>query len=946
MSTSHLEKEKIEVIKRDGSKATFDPNKIRLAIEKAFCAEYGVEMEKHLPEGLQDKLHFVARESIAEAIKRFNETGVLDIESIQDIVERQLMAADQHAVARRYILYREEHNRMRMLYAEDAEDSKTALRVIYRDGRRHPLDLKKLRRKLSIANEGLEDCSSDGVLEEAVRNLYDGATIAEVHKALILSARTKIEREPAYNYFTARLLLQEIYAEVFGVDLLDENEKSFKAALEDMYRKHFAEYIQQGVDAGRIAPELLNFNLKTLANRLVPSRDELFQFIGLHILYDRYFLQIEGRRIETPQYFWMRVAMGVALNEKNKEEKAAEFYDILSQFYFVSSTPTLFNSGTRHPQLSSCFISTTYDDLDHIFKVIGDNARLSKWAGGIGNDWTNVRAQGALIKGTNGRTQGIVPFLKVANDTAVAVNQGGKRKGVTCAYLETWHLDIEDFLELRKNSGDDRRRTHDMNTANWIPDLFMKRVKDNADWTLFNPCDVKDLHELYGQAFEKRYIEYEKMAQYGHLAQFKKIPARDLWRKMITMLFETGHPWITFKDPCNIRSPQKHVGVIHSSNLCTEITLNNSETETAVCNLGSLNLVAFLKKENGQYILDENLCSKTIRTAMRMLDNVIDLNYYPTPETRTANLRHRPVGLGMMGFQDALYLKRIPYDSQEAVEFADRVAEFISYHAIHASMNLAKERGAYESFEGSLWSQGHLPLDTVEWVEKEREMEVGMDRSARLDWEPLRREVQAHGMRNSNTMAIAPTATIGHIAGVSPSIEPAYSHLYSRSNLSGEFTALNPYLVEELKKLSLWDEDMLDELKYFDGSIQAIERIPQHVKNLFKTAFEVDPKSLVNCASRRQKWIDMSQSLNLFVRAPSGALLSDLYFHAWSMGLKTTYYLRTLAATQVEKSTIDVNRRGIQPRWMKSRSASSGIQVERVNGNACDLSDPSCESCQ
>lgn len=935
---------KVAVIKRNGTSAAFDPNKIHLAIEKAFCAEFGVISLKYLPEEIQKKLNFIAQESCQEAIKHFNETRKLPIESIQNIVERQLMAADQHAIARSYILYREERRRIRMLHSQD-DVSGSAFRIIDSDGRHHPLDIKKLLRKLYIANEGLPQCSAKEVLEEAIINLYDGATIEEVNKSLIFAARAKIEREPAYNYLTARLLLQEIYAEVFCVDLLEQSEGEFKNKLKHLYHGCFSSYIQQGVDVKRLSPELLNFDLELLAEKLVPSRDESFQFIGLHILYDRYFLQNEGKRIETPQYFWMRVAMGLAVNEANKEARAIEFYHVLSQFLFVSSTPTLFNSGTLYPQLSSCFISTTYDDLDHIFKVISDNARLSKWAGGIGNDWTNVRAHGALIRGTNGRTQGIIPFLKVVNDTALAVNQGGKRKGVTCAYLETWHLDIEDFLELRKNTGDDRRRTHDMNTANWIPDLFMKRVADNEEWTLFNPCDVSDLHELYGQAFEKRYLDYEKMAKYGGISQFKKVSAKDLWRKMLSMLFETGHPWITFKDPCNIRSPQKHMGIIHSSNLCTEITLNNSEEETAVCNLGSVNLAAHLIKEE-DYVLDRDLLMKTIRTGMRMLDNVIDLNYYPIPEARAANLKHRPVGLGMMAFQDALYMKGISYESQEAVIFADHIAELTSYYVIQSSMELAIERGAYESFEGSLWSKGLLPIDTIALLEKERGRDVAMDHTTTLDWATLRELVKKHGMRNSNTMAIAPTATIGHIAGVSASIEPAYSHLYSRSNLSGEFTTLNPHLVKELKKLSLWDEEMLEELKYYDGSIQEIERIPKNIKEIFKTAFEIDPHFLIDCASRRQKWIDMSQSLNLYLFAPNGKTLNDLYFYAWRKGLKTTYYLRTLAATQVEKSTIDINKKGIQPRWMKSLSASNAIQVERTSAKACDLSDLTCESCQ
>lgn len=911
-----------DVIKRNGARVIFNPEKIRTALIKAFTAEYG-----SLPDELQELIEAISHAVIDQASRCHESSGYLHIEMIQDIVEQAIMGAEQHSVAKRYILYREDRKRARLL---KETTSSAPLQIRLPDGSSQPLDVSSLRRKLIKAGEGLSGCSVEQTLEEAIRHLYDGATLEEVNKALILAARAKIEQEPNYSKFTARLLLQGIYKEVLGHEFLP---------VASFYQKGFIENVKRGVNHRRLTPELLHYDLEFLAANLMPQRDEAFQYIGLHLLYDRYLLQVDQQRIETPQYFWMRIAMGLALNESNKTERVLEFYHTLSQMLFVCSTPTLFNSGTCHPQLSSCFISTTHDDLDHIFKVIADNARMSKWAGGLGNDWTNVRAAGALIRGTNGHTQGIVPFLKVANDTAVAVNQGGKRKGVICAYLETWHLDIEDFLELRKNTGDDRRRTHDMNTANWIPDLFMKRVRDRQSWTLFNPCEVADLHDLFGKEFEQRYEEYEKKAAEGKIKQFKTVPALELWRKMITMLFETGHPWITFKDPCNIRSPQKHAGIIHSSNLCTEITLNNSTEETAVCNLGSLNLAAHF---NAEGLLDEIKLKQTIQTAMRMLDNVIDINFYPTVENRTANLRHRPVGLGLMAFQDALNIKKIAYDSQLAIDFADHLMEFIAYHAILASVELAKERGAYETFQGSLWSQGVLPIDSIRLLEEERGEKLDMDCTCKLDWNLVREAIRQHGMRNSNTLAIAPTATIAHIAGVSPSIEPSYSHLYSRSNLSGEFTALNPYLIQELKRHALWDEEMLEELKYYDGSIQLIQRIPSEVKSLFKTAFELDPKALIACASRRQKWIDMSQSLNLYVSAPSGKMLSDLYFYAWKMGLKTTYYLRTLAATQVEKSTIDVNKKGIQPRWMKSRSASSNIQISR----ACSLNEAECESCQ
>jgi len=694
---------------------------------------------------------------------------------------------------------------------------------------------------------------------------------------------------------------------------------------------------------------MLEFDLEKLSAALKPQRDERFTYLGIQTIYDRYLIHSNGRRLETPQYFWMRVAMGLAWEEgANKEEWAIKFYDLLSTFRFVSSTPTLFNAGTCHPQLSSCYLSTVMDDLEHIFKVISDDAKLSKWAGGLGNDWTNVRSTGAHIRGTNGVSQGVIPFLKVANDTAVAVNQGGKRKGAMCAYLESWHLDIEDFLELRKNTGDERRRTHDMNTANWVPDLFMKRVRAEEQWTLFDPSETPDLHDLYGGAFEARYLEYERLADEGELKNFKRIEALQLWRKMLTMLFETGHPWITFKDPSNVRSPQNHKGVIHSSNLCTEILLNTSEQETAVCNLGSINLPVHLKDGD----LDEELLRETISIAMRMLDNVVDINFYPTPEARNANLRHRPVGLGLMGFQDALFKLRIPYSSQEAVEFADYSMEMISYYAILSSARLAKERGVYSTYSGSQWSQGRLPIDTIEELDRERGEPVDMDRTARMDWAPVREAVKQYGMRNSNTMAIAPTATISNISGVSQSIEPIYKHLFAKSNLSGEFTVLNQYLAEDLMEIGLWDAEMVDDLKYYDGSVADIDRVPDELKWLYRSAFEIEPKWLIECASRRQKWIDMSQSLNLYMSEPSGPRLSQMYQFAWMKGLKTTYYLRSVARTTVEKSTLDVNSRGVQPRWMKNQSASSRVEVRRQAAevpkpvSACRIDDPGCESCQ
>ncbi|GER85534.1 ribonucleoside-diphosphate reductase [Thermogemmatispora aurantia] len=760
------------------------------------------------------------------------------------------------------------------------------------------------------------------LLEEVQATLSAGLSEAELWQALLLVARAHIEQEPAFSSITARILLLSLYREALSPD---EHLPCSFAEMENAYRRYLLRYIQRGIDTGLLDPRLATFDLERIAALIHPERDLLFTYPGLQTLYDRYLLQYEGQRFELPQLLWLRVAMGLALNEVHKEERVAEFYAVLSQFYFTPATPTLFNAGTSHPQLSSCYLTTVKDDLWHIFKSIQDNALLSKWAGGLGNDWTRVRALGAHIRGTNGRSQGVIPFLKVVNDTAVAVNQGGKRKGAVCAYLENWHLDIEDFLDLRRNTGDERRRTHDLHTACWISDEFMRRVERGEQWTLFSPDEVPDLHELYGHAFAERYREYERLADEGKIRLFKRLPAVELWRKMLTRLFETGHPWLTWKDPANVRSPQDHAGVIHSSNLCTEILLNTSEEETAVCNLGSLNLVAHIV--NGQ--LDHKKLRSTIQTAMRMLDNVIDINYYPTPEARTANLRHRPVGLGVMGFQDALFLLGLSYASQEAVEFADRSMEAISYYAILASSELAAERGPYPSYRGSKWDRGLLPIDTIALLEQERGEPLEMDRRTTLDWEAVRTHIRQHGMRNSNVLAIAPTATISLIIGVSPSIEPIYKNLYVKSTLSGEFTTVNTFLVNDLKAAGLWNADMLEALKYYDGSLQELPMVPEELKQRYLTAFEIDPRWLIECASRRQKWIDMGQSLNLYLASPSGKQLHEIYMRAWKKGLKTTYYLRTLAATQVEKSTVDINRWGIQPRWMKNVSPSSAVQIRR-----------------
>ena len=933
------------VLKRDGREESFSTDRIVKAIDAAFKAELAIPKEDDLDQETRDRVRQISS-GVCDELRRLTLVGErLEVERIQDIVERELMKSGEFGVARRYIVYREQRKTSRALRGEVDIQGKPQARlyVTQPDGSRELLDPQRIRRKLIEACQDFDAASSeDQMFDEVIQTLYDGITPQEIDKAMIFAAKGRIERDPAYTYISAGLLLNVIYSEVLPkkVDVLD---------LSTLHRTHFKEYLRFGVEVERLTPALLEFDLDKLARALHMDRDREFTYIGLQTLYDRYLIHHRGRRIEAPQYFWMRVAMGLAVNEgEQKNERAIEFYEVLSKMRFTSSTPTLFNAGTLHPQLSSCYLSTVMDDLEHIFKVISDDAKLSKWAGGLGNDWTNVRATGGYIKGTNGTSQGVIPFLKVANDTAVAVNQGGKRKGAMCAYLETWHIDVEDFLELRKNTGDERRRTHDMHTANWIPDLFMKRVAASAHWTLFNPSETPDLHHLYGKAFEDRYVEYERMAERGEIKQFRRIEANDLWRKMLSMLFETGHPWITFKDPSNIRSPQDHQGVVHCSNLCTEILLNTSREETAVCNLGSINLAAHTTSKG----LDEELLSSTVRTAVRMLDNVIDINFYPTDEARTANMRHRPIGLGIMGFQDALYIQDHSYASKYAVEFADQSMELISYYAILASTELAAERGSYPTYKGSKWDRGLLPIDTLDILANERGGYIEVDHSARKDWTPVREALKKHGMRNSNTMAIAPTATISNITGVFQSIEPAYKHLFAKSNLSGEFTWVNTYLVDDLKRIGIWDEEMVDDLKYFDGAINEIERIPDSLKFKYRTAFEIEPKWLIECASRRQKWIDMGQSLNLYLMQPSGRALSDMYMLAWRKGLKTTYYLRSLAATQIEKSTMDINRRGLQPRWMKNKSASSNIQLQRgeqtpaTEIKACKLDDPDCEACQ
>ncbi|MCX8566510.1 MAG: ribonucleoside-diphosphate reductase class II [Glomeribacter sp. 1016415] len=885
-----------KVIRRNGAVVGFEPSKVEVAMTKAFLAVNGGSGS--VSARVREQVTQLTQNVVRALVRSRPAGGTFHIEDIQDQVELALMRAGEHNVARAYVLYREKRAQERALSAQAQPSMEESIRVTEGESMR-PLDLSALKALIASACADLGSAvQAEPIVTETIKNLYDGVPLSQVYDSAILAARTMIEKDPAYSQVTARILLHTVRREVLA-------EEVTSAEMATRYAEYFPQFIKRGVAAELLDDKLLQFDLKKLGAALDASRDLQFGYLGLQTLYDRYFLHHEGRRIELPQAFFMRVAMGLALNEIDREAWAIEFYHVLSQFDFMSSTPTLFNSGTRRAQLSSCYLTTVEDDLDGIYEALKENALLSKFAGGLGNDWTQVRALGSHIKGTNGKSQGVVPFLKVVNDTAVAVNQGGKRKGAVCAYLETWHLDIEEFLELRKNTGDDRRRTHDMNTANWIPDLFMKRVQEEADWTLFSPSSCPDLHEKFGAEFEAAYIGYEAKAARGELKLFKKVPAIQLWRKMLGMLFETGHPWITFKDPCNIRSPQQHIGVVHSSNLCTEITLNTNESEIAVCNLGSVNLVAHLsQREDGSLELNHDKLKKTIRTAMRMLDNVIDINYYAVQKARHSNLKHRPVGLGIMGFQDCLHLLRLPYASQAAVEFADRSMETVCYYAYWASTELAAERGCYSSYRGSLWDRGILPQDTVQLLAEARGGYVEVDQSSSLDWEVLRGRIAQHGMRNSNCVAIAPTATISNIIGVSACIEPTFQNLYVKSNLSGEFTIVNDYLVRDLKERGLWDEVMVADLKYFDGMLARIERIPAELRALYATAFEMDPKWLVEAASRRQKWIDQAQSLNIYMAGVSGKRLEEIYRLAWVRGLKTTYYLRTMAATHVEKSTV------------------------------------------
>ena len=910
----------LRIIKRNGSVVDFDGSKIEIAITKAFLAVH--TSAAAASSSVHSRVSALSSQVEDIFRKRMPSGGTIHIEEIQDQVELALMRSEEHKVAREYVLYRAERANQRAIETHihdrpEKEELKTSERIEVIAGE---------------ACNGLEGTDSEKIISEANKNLYEGAPEHEVKEALVLSARSLVEVEPNYTFATARILLDSLRSE--ALSFLEITENATHQEMSALYPEALKAFVKKGIEFELLNPELANYDLDLLGKAMIPDNDLLFSYLGIQTLYDRYFIHSNEIRFELPQVFFMRVAMGLALNEENRAQRALEFYELLSSFDYMSSTPTLFNAGTMHSQLSSCYLTTVPDDLHGIYGALQDNAMLSKWAGGLGNDWTPVRGMGAHIKGTNGKSQGVVPFLKVVNDTAVAVNQGGKRKGAVCAYLETWHLDIEEFVELRKNTGDDRRRTHDMNTANWVPDLFMERVFEGKKWTLFTPNETPELHDLSGEAFRDKYEEYEKLAQEGKLKAYKEVEAEELWRKILSMLFETGHPWITFKDACNLRSPQQHTGVIHSSNLCTEITLNTSNDEIAVCNLGSINIPNHLDAEGN---LDKEKLEKNVTTAIRMLDNVIDINYYAVPQAENSNFKHRPIGMGIMGFQDALYIKKIPYASEAAVDFADESMELVSYMAINASSDLAKERGSYSSYEGSLWSQGILPLDSIGILEKQRGNQyIEVDKTTRLDWEALREKVKTQGMRNSNTMAIAPTATIANITGLTQSIEPTYSNLFVKSNLSGEFTVINMHLVDALKEIDMWDEVMVYDLKNLNGSLESIARVPEDIKKLFATSFEVEPKWLIEAASRRQKWIDQSQSLNLYVSEPNGKKLDVMYRMAWLRGLKTTYYLRSRSATTTEKSTItnmELNAVKTEPKTYDQPEA-------------CSIDDPDCEACQ
>lgn len=912
-----------KVKKRNGEIVDFVPLNITIAVQKAFAATLGDSHESDSAD---------ITKAVVEAIDaKFGNTAFMPtVEDIQDLVENALMQRGYFTVAKAYIIYRYEHEKIRReRKAEVAElIEENALTIEKRDGTRENFSEPKLTKTLMHAAQGYERLVDVPAIIARVRaEMYDGIKTKDIHDVLIMVTRSLIERDPAHSYVAARLLLQAMYREAVGP--IEDYLK-----LEEEHKRAFGRNLKRGVELGWFDPRMLDFDIEKLADTLAIERDRDFKYLGLQTLSSNYLSKEHTTRklLETPQMFWMRVAMGCALAEKAPEDReryAIEFYEIMSGMYYMPSSPTLYHAGTTIPQLSSCFLMTVPDDLHEIFAHYSESAQLLKYAGGNGVDWTPVRALGSLVKKTGVESQGVVPFLRIENDTTISINRSGRRRGAAAVYLEYWHLEIEDFIELRKNTGDERRRTHDINTATWIPDLFMKRLHEDAYWTLFSPSDTPDLHDLYGRKFDEAYVRYEQLAEEGKLKHHKKVRAADLWRKHLTMLFETGHPWITWKDPSNVRSPQDHVGVVHSSNLCTEITLNTSAQETAVCNLGSLNLSSFVT--NGTF--DRELVARVVPVAMRMLDNVVDINFYPTEKTKRSNMRHRPVGLGLRGLQDALYKLGINFDSDEAVRFSDESQEVISYHAILSSSLLAKERGAYETYKGSKWDRGILPQDTIALLEQERGLAIDVPRHETLDWRGVREAIRQWGMRNSNTQAHAPTATTANIAGCYPTVEPIYKNLYVKSNMAGDFMVVNEFLVEDLKSLGLWNQEMLEKIKFYDGSIQDIPEIPPAVRSKYKEVFEIEPQWLIKAAAYRGRWIDQSQSLNIFYGGTSGRVLSEIYQYAWNLGLKTTYYLRTLGASRIEKSTVSMSKFGAtskQDAKPEAATTASTVVVEEM----------------
>jgi ribonucleoside-diphosphate reductase alpha chain len=910
-----------KIKKRNGEIADFEPEKIGLAVQKAFAAVMGDS---------NDAVAMDVMRAVVDAIDlKFGNTAFIPtVEDIQDLVENSLMQRGYFTVAKSYIIYRYEHEKIRAEKKQEIAEKieENALIITKRDGRREPFSEQKLTATLRHAAEGHEKVIDfPGIIGRVRQEMYEGIASKDIHEVLIMVVRSMIERDPAHSIVASRLLLQAMYTQVLG------NNFDY-AHIEELYKLAFANAIRRGVEIGQFDPRMLEFDLPKLAESLVIERDRDFKYLGLQTLQSNYLTKEHGTRtlLETPQIFWMRIAMGTALAEKTPEERgryAVEFYEVMSAMYYTPSSPTLYHAGLMKPQLSSCFLSTVPDNLHAIFKEYSDGAQLLKYAGGLGTDWTPVRATGSLVKTTGVESQGVIPFLKIANDVTISINRSGRRRGAAAVYLEYWHADIEDFIELRKNTGDERRRAHDLNTAVWIPDLFMKRLALDGYWTLFSPSDVPDLHEIYGRKFEERYAYYESLAETGKMPMYKKMRAAELWKKHLTMLFETGHPWITWKDPSNIRSPQDHVGVVHSSNLCTEITLNTSADETAVCNLGSINMSAFVR--NGAF--DRDLIARVVPMAMRMLDNVIDVNFYPTEKTLRSNMKHRPVGLGLRGLMDALYKMNINFDTEEAVRFSDESMEAIAYHAILSSSLLAKERGAYESYKGSKWDRGIMPQDTLNLLEQERGIKIDVPRHETLNWQLVRETVRKYGMRNSNTMANAPTASTANIAGCYPTIEPIYKNLYVKSNMAGDFMVVNDFLVEDLKRLGLWNAEILEKIKFHDGSVQEIHEIPAAIREKYKEVFEMEPQWLIKAAAYRGRWIDQSQSLNIFYGGTSGKVLSEIYLYAWALGLKTTYYLRTMGASRIEKATVNLAKFGGTSKSDASiNTVASAIMIEET----------------